>query len=64
MTIKHHSDDHADYAISFLGIYVLISLAANAFLGGAQAFYVFGTIRASRAVHAKLITSIFRAPLR
>lgn len=52
------------YLLSFLGIFILIACVANLVFAISATFYVFGNIKASRIIHAKLITSILRAPLR
>ena len=48
----------------YLGIYVAIACAGFALQSISEIWYLFGTIRASRVIHAKLISSVFRATIR
>lgn len=52
------------FLCSFLGVYGLILLLATVAYSGGTGIYVFGTLRASRSIHAKLIEAVLGTTLR
>lgn len=50
--------------VRYLGLYIAISCGAYLFEGMSAMWFMFGAIKAARAIHGRLINSIFSAPLR